>query len=264
MSQFPKNLEMTYQLSLDHFLAEQQELEFDTVDEYQAALTKLEGIKRVRSCTHRYEIARSVVDQCPHCVEAQLAVGLYSTQLDERLHALLQASQLAAIRLGQDYFTKDMQDYYLNKETHLFFRSKTAYAVALFDAGFMRKARPHLETIKRLNPGDIFKVSHYLLSIYLVLEDKESGYRLLQELDEHDAFTCYTKVLYAYKDMEFEEARHWLKAAREVDGSIYQLLCKEPLPYTNDYDSSLAAHFLGIYGKALRGWKDFSGFVKSI
>ena len=103
-----------------------------------------------------------------------------------------------------------------------------------------------------------------MLSIYLVLEDKESGYRLLQELDEHDAFTCYTKVLYAYKDMEFEEARHWLEAAREVDGSIYQLLCKEPLPYTNDYDSSLAAHFLAIYGKALRGWKDFSGFVKSI
>ncbi len=54
MSQFPKNLEMTYQLSLDHFLAEQQELEFDTVDEYQAALTNWKesnGFAAVRTVT---------------------------------------------------------------------------------------------------------------------------------------------------------------------------------------------------------------------
>lgn len=221
------SLGITYQMSLDAFLQETHPIDTTKKDHYEEALDKLKELKQFRSWSKKRAIAKDALELCEDCIEAYLALGLYAEHIFDTLRIYKDALEQTTMTLGRDYFQQPIPDFYELGETRMFFHMKFAYACALYEAGYMRRAQTQFQEILAFNPSDVFHVRYYLFACDLYFEEFEKFKQLLERYPSEDTLTSYATFLYFYKKQLVEEAKSWLPILYGKNHYLYQILSYE-------------------------------------
>ena len=220
-------LGITYQMSLDAFLQESHHLALHKSHTYEIALDKLKELKQYRSWSRKREIAKEAISICEDCIEAYMSLGMYHEDIFETLRVYKEGMELATMNLGKDYFNQSIHDFYQVEETRMFFHMKFAYACALYEAGFMRKALMQFQEILSLNPSDVLTARYYVFALYLYFEELEKFQMLYERFSTLDTFTLYAYFLYQYKRQHVVEAHGLKKQMLQQNPYLYAFLSNE-------------------------------------
>lgn len=218
---------VTFQMSLDHFLTQQEELNLNNSDDKQQAFAILDGMKQFRSNRKKCELAKQALAACPNCIEAYLALGMYSDDIFLSLSYFEEGARIAACELGKNFFLQDAHDFYKLPESEAFFTIKAAYAQTLFDIGYMKRAKEEYETILKLNPSDHFQVRYRLLSLYLLFEEPDHFRHIATLCDKDDPIVLYALALYDYKSADLERVAERLIEGEDQNPYIASILRRE-------------------------------------
>lgn len=218
------SLGITYQMSLDSFLKDSHHALRSKEPNYEEALQHLKEMKKCRSWNKKKIIAQQALLICEDCIEAYLALGLYTEDIFETLKIYKEGMELATINLGKEYFQQDIDDFYELSEAQVFFHMKFAYASALYEMGFMRKAQIQFKEILSLNPSDTLNVRYYAYALHLYFEEYEHFKALLDHYPKQDTFTLYANFLYYYKRQYLSEASALLQAMQEYNTDLYDVM----------------------------------------
>lgn len=215
---------ITFQMTLDAFLDETHPVKNTNQNTYRDALKKLEEAKHCRSSQKKQMIAQEALGICPDCIEAFMILGVNELNIYEKLKILKEGMELATMNLGKDFFLRDASDFFLFDEAKPLFHIKFAYAAALYEAGYMRKAQRQFHEILNLNPDDVFQVRHYLMSIALYFEELESCRELLDKYHVQDSFSCFIRFLYYMKAEDLDQGRNMISLLKKKNGYLYDIL----------------------------------------
>lgn len=218
---------ITFQMTLDAFLDETHPVKNTNQNIYRNALKKLEEANHCRSSQKKQMIAQEALGICPYCIEAFMAfmiLGVNELNIYEKLKILKEGMELATMNLGKDFFLRDASDFFLFDEAKPLFHIKFAYAAALYEAGYMRKAQRQFHEILNLNPDDVFQVRHYLMSIALYFEELESCRELLDKYHVQDSFSCFIRFLYYMKAEDLDQGRSMISLLKKKNGYLYDIL----------------------------------------
>lgn len=222
-------LGITYQMTLDSFLKDSHHAALCKEPNYEVALIKLKEMKQYRSWARKKQIALDALDICKDCIEAYLALGLYTEDVFETLKIYKEGMELATMNLGNDYFHQAISDFYELDQAQVFFHMKFAYACALFEIGLMRKALAQFQEILALNPSDVLNVRYYVYVLYLYFEDFSKFKELYERYPRQDTMTLYANFLYYYKRQYLMEAKALLQPMQEYNSTLYEILSNEKM-----------------------------------
>lgn len=220
-------LGITYQMTLDSFLDETHHASEGKKPDYEEALECLKEMKQFRGWQKKRQIANEALSICSDCIEAYMALGMYTEDVFETLAIYKKGLELATMNLGIDYFQQPITDFYEQKEAEAFFRMKVSYACALYELGFMRKAQLQYQEILSLNPSDVFAVRYYLFASYLYFEEFEKFRELMNRYPKEDTFSIYANFLYFYKRQLLSEAKALLPKMQKQNLYLYEILSYE-------------------------------------
>lgn len=260
-------LGMTYQMSLDAFLKESDQTVEYRQDHYQEACEILEEMKQVRSWAKKREIAKSALLLCEDCIEAILALGIYSESIFDTLRIYKQGMERFTMALGCDFFQQHIHDFYELPQTHAFFQMKFSYACALYEAGFLARAQTQFHEILALHPSDHFRAHYYLFACALYFEEMETCQQLMERYPPEDTFMQYARFLYDYKKMMVQEARQCLPILWDYNPHLYEILSYEIMNMTKvkqDYlpgSEEEAAYCYAILQKVIQPLSDLPLFL---
>ncbi len=221
------SLGITYQMSLDAFLQDGYRGTSYQSQNYDLALNKLKEMKQYRGWQKKKMIAHEALMICRDCIEAYLALGLYSQDIFETLKIYKEGMELATMNLGRDYFRQPISDFYEMGETRVFFHMKFAYACALYEVGYMRRAQAQFQDILSLNPGDAFGARYYLYAGFLYFEEFEKFKQLYERYPKQDTFTLYANFLYYYKKQMLNESLVLIRPMQEYNIYLYEVMSYE-------------------------------------
>jgi len=221
------SLGITYQMALDSFLQDSYHATFSKSDDYEEALQKLKEMKQFRGWQKKKLIAHQALMICRDCIEAYLAMGLYSDDIFETLKIYKEGMELATMNLGREYFQQPISDFYELADAKVFFHMKFAYACALYEVGYMRRAQAQFRDILSLNPSDAFAVRYYLYAGFLYFEEFEKFKQLYERYPKQDTFTLYANFLYYYKKQMLSEANVLLHPMQEYNNYLYEVMAYE-------------------------------------
>lgn len=214
---------ITFQMSLDTFLDELHPIKHTHKESYDVALKILEEMKNYRNPKTKMEIASNALSQCPHCIEAYIALGRYHQDVYKRMQIYKEGMELATMNLGKDFFLQPIQDFYLEEIAKPLFHIKYAYACTLYELGYMKKAKQQFQELLHVNPSDHFLVHHFLLALYLYFEELEKCRELLAQF-EQDSFYVYAYFLLKMKLGDIEEARKMLPLLKQSNAYLFDIL----------------------------------------
>ena len=221
------SLGITYQMTLDAFLQDGYRGNSYQSQNYDLSLRKLKEMKQYRGWEKKKMIAHEALMICRDCIEAYLALGLYSRDIFETLKIYKEGMELATMNLGRDYFRQPISDFYEMGETRVFFHMKFAYACALYEVGYMRRAQAQFQDILSLNPSDVFGVRYYLYAGFLYFEEFEKFRQLYERYPKQDTFTLFANFLYYYKKQLLNEALALIPAMQEYNIYLYEVMSYE-------------------------------------
>lgn len=222
-------LGITYQMSLDSFLKEDHHAALSQAPSYENALEHLRKMKKYRSWEKKRMIAKQALLIHADCIEAYLALGLYTEDIFETLTIYKEGMELATMNLGKDYFQQSLRDFYEVEEAKVFFHMKFSYACILYELGFMRKAQKQFQDMIALNPKDNLNVRYYLYATYLYFEEFEKFKELNARYPQLDTFRIYACFLFYYKKQQVVEARNLLASMKEQNLHLYEVLSFEKM-----------------------------------
>lgn len=243
---------ITFQMTLDAFLDETHPVKNTNQNIYRNALKKLEEANHCRSSQKKQMIAQEALGICPDCIEAFMILGVNELNIYEKLKILKEGMELATMNLGKDFFLRDASDFFLFDEAKPLFHIKFAYAAALYEAGYMRKAQRQLHEILNLNPDDVFQVRHYLMSIALYFEELESCRELLDKYHVQDSFSCFIRFLYFMKAEDLDQGRNMIPLLKKKNSFLYDILTYRSMDT------------VGSHGLLLEGSIEEAGYIYRI
>lgn len=231
-------LGLTYQMSLDSFLQDTHHAARFKEADYDEALECLKGMKKCRSWDKKRAIAQESLAICKDCIEAYLALGLYTEDIFETLRIYKEGMELATMNLGKEFFQQKIADFYESEEAKVYFHMKFAYACALFELGYMKKAMIQFQEMILLNPSDVLNVRYYLYALYLYFEEFDKFKHLNDSYPKQDTFTLYSNFLYYFKRQYLAEAKALLPALKEYNSTLF-----DQISYTSMNTTSMKKNY---------------------
>lgn len=217
------NLGLTFQMSLDSFIKESKAVNVNNYN-MQKALEEMEKINQFRSWEKKKEIARNAISICPDCIDAYLSLGMYTKDLFEKLDILKRGMEKATINLGKDFFLQDIADFYTCENAHAFFQIKFAYALTLFECGYMKKSMLQFKELLNLNPSDIFKAHEFLYVLYLYFEELSLCKELMSKYQDHNTLYVYIMFLYEIKMQNYKNAQTIVPLMKESNPYLFDII----------------------------------------
>ncbi|NBK97260.1 MAG: hypothetical protein EOM50_04480 [Erysipelotrichia bacterium] len=219
------NLAMTFQMSLDSFMKDNKTSTVNENDEkLQQALTHLEKINFFRSWDKKKEIALQALRMDSNCMEAYLVLGMYTKDHYAKLDILKRGMEKATIHLGKDFFLQDVKDFYVFEHAHSFFQIKFAYALSLFECGYMKKAMGQFKELLNLNPSDHFKAHEFLYVLYLYFEDLSLCKELMNKYQDRNTLYVYVLFLYEMKRQNYDNAKKIISLMKKSNAHLFAII----------------------------------------
>ena len=220
------NLAMTFQMSLDCFGKENKKVA--NYDEAMLeALQCLESITKFRSYDKKQKIAKEALSICPECIEAYYAYGMYSKNCFMKMEILKKGMEKATLLLGKDFFMQSIEDFYECENARSYFQIKFAYALTLYENGYMRKALQQLKEIINLNPKDHFNAHHLLYALHLYFEDSIAIKELMNAYPKRDTMYVYVLFLNELKMANYDNAKAIIPLLKESNIHLFEIVSKK-------------------------------------
>lgn len=216
------NLGVTFQMSLDSFIKESKTINKDNYNLH-LALKQMEKITQFRSWDRKKEIAKKAISICPDCIEAYLSLGMYTKDPFDKLDILKRGMEKATMNLGKDFFLQDINDFYICENAHSFFQIKFAYALTLFECGYMKKAILQFKQLLNLNPSDHFKAHEFLYVLYLYFEELSLCKELMNKYQDHNTLYVYIMFFYEIKMQNLKNAKAIIPLMKESNSYLFDI-----------------------------------------
>ncbi len=220
------NLAMTFQMSLDCFVKENKQI-YKHNDALIEALQHLEKVSQFRSFEKKRTIAKEALEFCPDCIEAYYALGCYTKSCFTKMEILKKGMEKATLLLGKDFFLQNRDDFYECKDAHAFFQIKFAYALTLFESGYMKKAKQQLREIINLNPSDHFKAHELLYAVYLHFEDHNAMKELMERYPQRDTLYLYVLFLKEMKLANYNNAKLMIPLLKQSNHYLFEIVSQK-------------------------------------
>lgn len=217
------SLGMTFQMSLDSFIKESKAVNTNNHN-MQLALDYMSKIKQFRSWDKKKEIALKAMEICPDCIDAYLSLGMYTKDVFEKIDILKRGMEKATINLGKDFFLQDINDFYVCEHAHAFFQIKFAYALTLFECGYMKKALHQFKELLNLNPSDHFKAHEFLYVLYLYFEELSLCKELMNKYQDHNTLYVYVMFLYEMKMQNYQYAKTIIPLMMNSNSYLFEII----------------------------------------
>lgn len=145
------------------------------------------------------------------------------------MEILKKGMEKATLLLGKDFFMQNIDDFYTCENAHAFFQIKFAYALSLFENGYMKKAKQQLRELLNLNPSDQFHAHELLYAVYLYFEDHGALKELMDRYQNRNTLYLYVLFLKEMKLGNYNNAKQMIPLLRESNVYLFEVVSKQKM-----------------------------------
>jgi tetratricopeptide (TPR) repeat protein len=171
------------------------------------------------------ELAEKALAVDPQCVDAMtIRAFLTSEDAGELIDALEHAATCAENRLGEEFFSEFMGDFWPMVEARPYMRTIKQLAEVLWSVGRRFDAVENYINLLDLDPEDHMGNSALLLSCYLGMGEIQRAWDLLEECDDDSAVYQYAWLLIHLMGADEDAAEDALAHAMDVNPHVVPYL----------------------------------------
>lgn len=155
---------------------------------------------------------------------------------EERLEMLEDAIEIAAEKMGKDFFKEETGHFWSVVTTRPYMRAKQTLVDLLIRARRKRNAIEHCNDMLNLNPNDNQGMREVLLGLLLEIHDIEAAGKLIKKYSK-DSMAVFRlgRVLYNFLNGNLKKAEAEYQKAHENNSHIKDLLTGKKKPTSKDW-----------------------------